>query len=501
MNDNNPLTIGATVSNHLKQLYNEEARTHYRYSDADSLLDNLEDVLKMVKHHITYQVPRLKILQYYYDGKNVGILTRKPRSNPEKADHRDPSGYAKYIIDYNAGRIAGEGVNIEHEDDDINQSLKMFNRENDVDTFNMDIATSISIYGRAYEIQYRRKDDIDVVRELSVFNTFMVYDTTIEHDEVASVYYIQQGDNYDIQIHTEDEVVIVKTSTKEQDVLYISERTAHDYGEVNVIEYVGSNNREGDAEPAIPTIDTYDYAIADLANYMTDINQSKLIISGAVDPSILEADEKDVARDNRDSDILIIPAPIDKDGKPTGTANVQRITREYDAVGTREYLQRLDNDIHKFSAVPNFDDTFFASTSSGVAILYKLLQSDIRLKKKKRYFEKGLRKRYRLLANMKKSQEELKNYDQRGLKITIQNNLPISFRDEIETYINAGGQLSQKTLLEQMSFVSNVEEEIRRLAEEQANRRDELNLTPDWLKLEEKTKELLDELDKEESDI
>lgn len=465
---NHTLSDGKT-NGHLMQLYDERSNNQFRYRSSKSLLENTDDLLKMVIEHRKHQVPRLKLLERYYLAQNVGIMTRPPRRNQHKADVRIAHGFARYITDYFVGYMFGVPANIEYdeEDDDvtvISDKIKEFNKINSVDTLNAELSTTLSKYGRAYELQYRNRNDVDKLSELSVFNTFVIYDKTTERNEVAGVYYTEDDGEYDIQLYTDNEIIYFEPVKAESTQLTIHDQKTHDYGEMNITEFTNDRDRKGDYETSIPSIDSYDYAQSDLGNFMTDSNEAKLTIIGGVE-DVENISEESMARGMKDGDVLVIKPEADADGK-YGDINVGYIERSYDVQGAESYKKRIENDIHKYSSTPNFNDEEYSNASSGVAIALKNYHSDHKVKTKQHLFERALRKRYRLLANFLIDQEELDGFDPRRLQITLHTNLPTSYKDEIEAHMQAGGRLSQKTLVEQLNFVKNADNELKRIKDE-----------------------------------
>ena len=110
-------------------------------------------------------------------------------------------------------------------------------------------------------------------------------------------------------------------------------------------------------------------------------------------------------------------------------------------------------------------DENFGGNVSGVALEFKLLGMENITKIKTRYYKKGLRKRVRIFCN----------HLQTSKAITVQPNLVTMVFTrampknllEISQYIaNLWGKVSRKTLLAQVPFVDNVEEELKAVEEE-----------------------------------
>ena len=90
-----------------RQRFSDEANTHYRYKSARDLLDNLDDLSKIVQHHQEKQRPRLDTLKKYYEGDNTTILRSKRRLEEHLADHRATHGFGEYVSSFIQGYLVG----------------------------------------------------------------------------------------------------------------------------------------------------------------------------------------------------------------------------------------------------------------------------------------------------------------------------------------------------------------------------------------------------------
>src|SRR5690625_7513339 len=77
---------------------------------------------------------------------------------------------------------------------------------------------------------------------------------------------------------------------------------------------------------------------------------------------------------------------------------------------------------------------------------------------KERLFRKALRERYTLI-NTIETKAQNKPFDVNEISIRFTENLPSMIDKELEWFTKAGGQLSNATLVDQLSFVENAEEE------------------------------------------
>lgn len=166
----------------------------------------------------------------------------------------------------------------------------------------------------------------------------------------------------------------------------------------------------------------------------------------------------------KDANTLLLQTGISATGQQT-TADAGYIYKQYDVSGTEAYKNRLANDIHRFSRIPNLDDDRFNSTQSGIALLYKMIGLEQVRKDKETYFTKALRRRYELISNIHKAVNG-PVIEANKLTFTFHPNIPQDVWTEIKAYIEAGGEVSQETLLNNASF-TDYETEIDRIKKEE----------------------------------
>ena len=452
-------------------LNDEEANIHYRYSSAENLLDNLGDLKAMIEHHMKKQVPRLKILNDYYIGRNTYIYNVVRRIDKEKADHRISHNFARYISQFIQGYLVGNPVKISHEDENITEAIEEINVMNDTDSQNADLVLDQSKYGRAYEFVMRNQEDEDRFYLSSVFETFVIYSDEIDMRPIAAVRYTTSWDD-EGKIITPTLYTATKNykfkSTKADNIKleHDGEGQEHKFSGVQIIEYQNNRFRLGDYENVISLIDAYDSAQSDTANYMTDLNDALLAIIGRVEVP------ENINRMLKEANAALITPEKSVDGK-TEKVSIDYKYKQYDVEGTEAYKRRITEDIHKFSNTPNMNDENFASNTSGVAMKYKLFGLEQARASKEAMFSKGLRQRYKLIANVKGALSEFdKDLNLSKLTITFTPNFPEATETELKAFVDAGGELSQETLLGTLSFVENAQEELERIEKEKTEAND-----------------------------
>lgn len=440
-------------------------------------------IAEFIRHHYSYQRPRLQRLLDYYQGHNDDILEPDNRRNEKgKADHRAVHSFAKYIADFQTSYSVGNAINLSGVSSD---SLDKFNQVNDINTLNYDLFLDMSTFGRAYEYIYHGEDGIDHSVKLDPRETFVIYDTSVDPQPVMAVRY------HEVQDISATGTPVIKfvpeTWTKEKHVTYkpvdvagsvTAPEPADEQVQVTfpVIEYKNNAFRQGDYENVLTLIDLYDAAQSDTANYMTDFNEALLVIEGNIDTlfddslllqSIDPNDEesmKKLAQDRleqlermRQANMLLIKSGIDSTGKQT-SADAKYIHKEYDSTGTEVYKKRLASDIHKFSHTPDLTDENFASNASGVAMKYKILGTVELASTKRKQFERGLTARYNTVSAIEKALSGKWDVDANKINFIFKDNMPTDDIAIITSLVQAGAQLPQEYLYQYLPNVSDADE-------------------------------------------
>lgn len=447
-----------------------ESNLHYRFSSAEELLEKPDIIAGMIMHHYQKQVPRLNVLDDYYKAKNTNIMRNTRRKEKDKADHRAAHNFAKVLCTFDVGYNTGNPIKVALDGAELEQrTVDEFNQDNDIDGLNSEIWLDMDKYGRAYEYIMRNVDDQDVIYQCNVFETFVVYDLSIERKPILAVRYPKTSfeSNDGIvkikpEVYTSDKTIRYAETTIDAVEIRDGEETAHSHKEVPINEYSANRFRMGLYEDALSLIDLYDASQSDTANYMTDLTDALLVISGDLDAARLTTDD---AIKQKEANMLLLQTGTDINGNKTDIS-AGYIYKQYDVNGVESYKDRVRKDIHEISMVPDLTDSSFSGTQSGEAMKYKLFGFQQMTSSKQRLFKKALVRRYRLLFNLRSETSELDNSDLKDLRITFTPNLPKAVLEELKVLVEAGTEISQETMLSLASFIPDVAKEMERIAEE-----------------------------------
>ena len=142
------------------------------------------------------------------------------------------------------------------------------------------------------------------------------------------------------------------------------------------------------------------------------------------------------------------------------------MTRTFDETGVEILKKAIEQDIHKFSHIPCMTDESFGGNVSGVAMEFKLLGMENITKIKTRYYKKGLRKRLRIFANFINTRSGI-HIDVSGIAPTFTRAMPKNLLEISQYVANLWGKVSRKTLLSQIPFVEDPDEELKAVEKEE----------------------------------
>ena len=418
------------------------------------MLNNIEElteavIRRIVQQHSLTDLPRMIKLENYYNAKNE-ILSRQ-MSDSTKPNNKIANPYASYITDTLVGYFIGEPITYNSFDEKALEELNLIFEYNDEADENVELAKNASIYGVAYEMLYVA-DEVIRFKVLNSKNCIPIFDNTIENNLIAFIRYYEDYDIVSDKTYYIIEVIDDKEITRYRSSSLLSELVLldiypHYFGMVPIAIYKNNEEELGDFESVISLIDAYDKMESDSLNDFEYFVDAYLALYG------FTADSEDI-KQMKENRVLLMDEGTSAEWliKSTSDAHIENIKN------------RIDADIHKFAKCPNMSDKEFASNASGIAIKYKMLGTENKIAIKERKFKRGLQQRLELLANIKGVLAD--GFDWRGVEIVFTRNIPTNDMD-IANVVNAlRDVVSNETLLAQIPFVRNVQDEMTKLDKE-----------------------------------
>ena len=463
-----------------------------------------ETVIKMIvefiQHHETYQVPRLKQLERYYQAEN-NIKYRNKKAEG-RADNRIASDFAKFIVKFKQGILLGNPLKYTG-DKAITKKVDEFSKSSNEDYHNQLMARDMFTFGRAYEWIGRDEYGKETLSKFDVQETFVIYDASKNKNSVCAVNY------YDVEFLDKTTMHVDVYACDGFVYKFKTERLSEDMGSpvaeqsyfdaVQVNEWINNEERTGDFESVLDSIDAYDLSRSEMANFQQDSSEAYLVIQGNPDTG------EDDAGDNSESNVLqdMIKArmlvlgdkKIYEDGQAGTDPKAYYLKKEYDTQGVESNDSRTVADILRFTSLIDFTDENIGSNQSGIGFRFKGWGSDNDRKNKERMIKKAIMRRLRLLTyswNLKddlkktnsaistiknlfkseaKQQEQL--YEKvNDIEILFTPNVPQSDEEIMSVISGMDGIVSEQTLFEMTSRLTGVsaDEEIKRIKKEFENK-------------------------------
>lgn len=331
---------------------------------------------KIIQKHIANSDYNKQLYKRYMAiNGGVPIFDRQPRFEEENpVNNKINNDFFSEIIDFKTGYFAGTPIsygyskNAEAEEatggkksvDIATKTITDFITRNNMYGVDMETTKLSSIYGYCGRLFYIDVDGNERVMPVHGYETIILSNTNISEPEFAIRYYItQNADNattYTVEFYDNINIYTYKGDSL-FDLKEVEVRPhLFDYCPLQGI----PNNKEclGDAEKVLADIDDYDKVISDNSNEIESFVHSYLIFEG------LRIDD-DTIQKGQKSGSFVFPASGTQQGK------AYFLTKNINDAFTEHHLQRLEDNIYRFSKTPNLNDDTFG-TASGVSLRFKL---------------------------------------------------------------------------------------------------------------------------------
>ena len=425
--------------------------------DKDYTLTN-DLILDLINKHST-EKSRLEKLLRYYNNENDKINNRVYK-NKNKPQNRLSHPYAQYITDTAVGYLLGKPIAYTTEDEKLLEELADIFKYNDEADNNTTLAKMASIYGYAYEIMYIDKYAKPRFKAIDPSQLIVCYDNTLEENIILAIRYYDEI----VRVNDEDETITrleiytkpvendkgqivangkIIRGTIENDNVTLSDEEDCYFDDIPVNVYVNNDELYGDFEKVISLIDAYDQSQSDTANDFELFTNCMLIVNG-------ELIDEEQAQNLSDINVIQF-LNSDSDAKYL-IKNIQDTALE-------NYKNRLNEDIHRFSFVPNMADENFSNNASGVAMKFKLMGLESLISVKESKFKKGLMRRIELLCAYTKMKNN-SDYSYLGIEPVFTRNAPNNELELSQIMQNLTGILSEETIIGMSPRVSDIQAEI-----------------------------------------
>jgi SPP1 family phage portal protein len=419
-----------------------------------------------------YRHERMKLLYEQYKGRTP-IFDRKFDDESKVCSHLS-NDYRGAIIDTKNGYFLGNEIGYELDKTKYKsktdyekalQELNDFKLRNDIADLDSTTGEYASVCGQAARLLYVNSEGKESVMNIKPWEAIFVYDATTDEIQYAFIYYrVKIRTDNDIIWQTKVEwydnknVTFYKSDYYSPDGFgsFVLDDTEpvnpkpHLFDFVPLIPYYNNNLWQGDFEKVESLIDGYDRLLSDAQNEVEEFRLAYLAFYG------VEPTKEDIARFRMTGAISF---PENTDGK--------FITKDLNGAVTfiENHKNTLNDNIFRFSkTVDMSDEKFSGSAQSGESRKWKLLAIENDAMNKERKFTKANRLMFKVLQ----SAWTKKNipFDYLSIQYRFTRNVPLSLVDAATTTSQFKGNISEKTRLGLLPFVTDVDAEMQAMKDD-----------------------------------
>lgn len=420
----------------------------YRIDNVDLITDEL--IMALIERYKKNEVPRLQKLQRYYLGKSD--IKNRQMTDPTKPNNKIANPFASMITDTVIGYFLGKPISYQSDDKDLMKKLQDVYDSNHEQAHNSKMGKQLSIKGVSYELVYMNEDKEIKFNQLDAETVFIIYDNSINPVPLMAVRFYDIHnyitDKFVTKVETYTEDMITYYTTTKEGLVIEGEPEEHFFGEVPVIRYSNNDEAMGDYEKVIDLIDAYDLVVSDTNNNLEYFADSYLVLTGMVG-----TEPEDIA-EMKENRVML----LDENGK------AEWLIKSQENVEVEEFKNRLKEDIHNFSFVPNLNDEAFGTATSGESLKYKLFGLENAVSIKERNMVQGLESRIRLITTILNIKGGSHIYTE--VSMDFSRNLPANTNNIADMVSKLLGVVSHETILTQLPFVDDPAAEMAKIAAE-----------------------------------
>lgn len=416
----------------------------YYVNDITELTEN--KIARIILDWQSNQLPKLIRYRDYYAGEQE--ILNKYYSDASKPCNQVVVNYCYDITENYVGYLAGLPVTYSS-DEDITDIIEILNY-NDAHSEDIEYLRQACIFGVAYELNYLDSEAQQRFKLLDSTECVAVYQNDIE-EELLAVIRMYSANDLDnplsgfVDVYTDKEIYHYK-SENFYNSLKLLDVTPHYYNMVPITVFNLNRDETSIFDRVMGLNDAYNKLLsASIDDYEAFVD-AYLVLIGT------QADSEDIAQMRKDRVLL-----LDEEGQATFLVKNQTGSM------TESLLDRIDKQIIKVAKCPDFNSSEFMS-QSGIAIRYKLVGMENQASSIEANMRKALLKRLELMAQIQKLTSDTLGW--RDINIIFSRNLPSDISDTLSLVNNLRGIVSNRTLLSQISFIDDVDEEMKLLQEQ-----------------------------------
>lgn len=335
---------------------------------------------KIIEKHVnnaSYNKNLYKRYMTLADG--VPIFRREPRFKLDSVDGKMPkqinnkinNDFFSEIIDIKVGYFSGKPVSYsysrteESEEEtgseelvkEARKAISDFATRNNMYDVDMEVTKHAAICGYAGRLLYHDPDGNERAMALPAYETIVLSSTSLSEPEYAVRYYktedINGTEKWIVEYYDDKEI---KTYEGHMYGLTLKDTVKNLYGYCPLQIIPNNNEMIGDVEKVLSEIDAYDRVVSDSSNQIEGQVHSKEIYEN------VNITREEIAMGNYTGALSF--------HNGTGNGKIYKLESNINDGFVEHHLERLADNIYRFSKTPNLNDTNFG-TYAGIALKFK----------------------------------------------------------------------------------------------------------------------------------
>lgn len=419
-----------------------------------------EILAKYIGLHKKEVLRRNALFQEAYE--NDYEIFKAPAKEDGKPDVRVSANFAKYLVDIFTGFFAGSPVKTLCDDEKVMDFVEELAAYNVEDDHNLELAKMADIHGCCHELIYVDEESQICYTEVSPAESFFLVDDSMLARPMYFIRYYKDSQN--VERGSWSDSTQVQYFYHKGSYKWDGEPAIHGFDGVPAVEYVENKEQMGLFESALSCINLYNKALSEKGNDVDYFSDAYLKVLGP------KVDNKDIPNIRRNR-------IINFEGDGEALPDVGFLEKPSADTTQENLLDRLERIIFQTSLIANISDDNFAGDSSGISLKYKLLAMEDLAKFKQLKFTAAFNRRYKLIfSNPLCIPHGVKSGDWAKLQYHFTLNYPANISAEAETAKQLEGIVSKETQLKTLSIVDNPQNEMERLAEEEAQLQESMSV-------------------------
>lgn len=412
------------------------------------------NLLQTIINQFTFnELPKLNKYWNYYLG-NQEIM-HKVASNPKNPLNKVVVNFCQLITETYNGYLTGQPIRYNGED--ISTILDILNY-NDVVTEDTELLQNALIFGVGYEVNYIDGWGQQRFKTLDPRTVIPVYDDSLDQNLKAVIRFyaspVVDDTNTVVEVYDSNKVDTYLSNDLYSSFELVSSYP-HYFKQVPITVFPLNKEQESIYAQIISLQDAYNNIVSGELDVFDQFADSYLVLKGVT------ADSDDVAAMREDKIIL-----LDDD------ADAFFLTKNLAQAQAMEQIDNIQEQIYKVSLCPDFASDKFAA-QTGIALKYKLIGFENRAAQIANRMRQALQRRIELINAI----TNLTDMTWRDIDIIFTRNLPENVEDYTNLVNGLRGIVSDRTLLAQVPFIDNVDDELAQVKQEQAEKLEAYSIT------------------------